>query len=174
MAEAYPDGLEERHAARRPALHRHAGPLSFLILGGLLLIALSGLLGGGRSPVVRVSASAADLTVKTPHRLRSGLFFETVVTVEAKAPIADAVVAVPAALWQDQTINTQTPAPESEEAKDGTFRFHYGPLKPGERLDVKIDGQVNPPLTVGTQGAVILMDGEREIVRVPLTIRVLP
>ena len=174
MVDAFPDGLEERHAAKAPGLRRHAHPLSFVVLGVILLVALSGLLGGDRSPVVRATAPAADLTVKTPHTLRSGLFFETAVMVEAKAPIADAVVAVPVALWRDQTINTQTPAPEKEEAKDGSFRFHYGALAAGERLDVKIDGQVNPPLTVGTRGAVVLLDGQREIARVPLAIRVLP
>ena len=174
VAKGYPDGLAERHAGHGRLLDRHANPLSFVVLGGILLIALLGLLGGGRSPVVRATAPAAVLTVKTPHTLRSGLFFETVVTVEATAPIADAVIAVPAALWRDQTINTQTPAPEKEEARDGTFRFHYGPLEAGERLDVKIDGQVNPPLTIGTSGAVVLLDGEREIARAPLTIRVLP
>ena len=174
VAERFPDGLEERHAGHRPALHRHANPLSVLLLGGLLLLALLGLLGGGKSPVVQASAPAATLSVKTPQTLRSGLFFETDITAEAHAPIADAVIAVPPSLWQDETVNTQVPAPDKEAFKDGAFRFHYGPLAAGERLHVKVDGQINPPLTVGTEGAVVLLDGEREIARVPLSVRVLP
>ena len=47
---------------------------------------------------------------------------------------ADAVIAIPPSLWQDQKINSQIPAAESEEFKDGVFRFHYGPLKAGETL----------------------------------------
>ena len=174
MASAYPDGVNERLADHRPPLHRHANPFSVLVLGALLLAAMLGLLGGGRSPVERVEAPAATLTVKVPRTLRSGLFFETEVTVVAKANIADAVIAIPPSLWRDQTINSQIPAAESEEFKDGAFRFHYGPLKVGETLHAKFNGQINPPLTIGTKGAVIVLDGEREISRVPLSIRVLP
>lgn len=174
MASAYPDGVRKGQADRRSALHRHANPFSVLVLGAVLLTAMLGILGGGRSPVVRSDGAQASLSVKMPHTLRSGLFFETDVTVEAKADVADAVIAIPPSLWQDETINSQVPAPESEEFKDGAFRFHYGPLRPGERLQVKIDGQINPPLTIGTRGHVALLDGEREIARVPLSIRVLP
>ncbi len=174
MASAYPDGTSERLANHRALLHRHANPFSFVVLGAILLLAATGLLGGGRSPVERVEAPGATMTVKLPRTLRSGLFFETEVTVAAKADIADAVIAIPPSLWQDQTINSQIPAAESEEFKDGVFRFHYGPLKAGETLHAKFDGQINPPLTWGTAGAVIVLDGEREIARVPLSIRVLP
>lgn len=174
MADGFPQGLEERHVSHRPLLHRHANPLSFLLLGALMLLALSGWLGGGKSPWVRADGAAATLSVKTPHVLRSGLFFETEIVVAARAPIADAVIALPPGLWRDQTINTQTPAPDKEEGKDGRFRFHYGPLKAGERLEVKIDGQVNPPLVAGTRGDVALLDGERRVAAVPLWVKVLP
>ncbi len=174
MAGDFPQGLAQRHVDHRPPLHRHANPVSFLLLGGLLCLALWGLLGGGRSPRRAVTTPAAELCVKTPHILRSGLFFETDITVAARQPIADAVIALPATLWRDQTINTQVPAADKEEANDGTFRFHYGPLTAGERLTVKIDGQVNPPLTVGTRGAVTLLDGERPLATLPLDVTVLP
>ena len=49
-----------------------------------------------------------------------------------------------------------------------------GPLEPGERLRVKIDGQINPPLFAGTQGDIAVFDGERRIGAIPLRIKVLP
>lgn len=174
MASAYPDGVNERQADHRPPLHRHANPLTVVVLGALLLAAMLGFLGGGRSPVERVVTPGATLTVKVPRTLRSGLFFETEVTVAAKADMADAVIAIPPSLWRDQTINSQIPAAESEEFKNGAFRFHYGALTAGETLHVKFDGQINPPLTIGTSGAVVILDGEREVARIPLSIRVLP
>lgn len=174
MAEGFPQGLSRRHVDHRPLLHRHANPVSFLLLGAIVCIALAGWLGGGRSPWRHARAPAATLSVKTPHVLRSGLFFETDIAVAARVPVADAVIALPPGLWRDQTINTQVPAADKEEGSDGTFRFHYGPLRAGERLEVKIDGQVNPPLTIGTRGAVTLLDGDRLLVSVPLSIRVLP
>jgi hypothetical protein len=72
------------------------------------------------------------------------------------------------------TINTMTPAPGEEQFKDGAFRFDYGPLKAGETLDIKIDGQINPPLFAGTRGQIALFDGERELAATPLHITVLP
>ncbi|MEH3100743.1 hypothetical protein [Sphingomonas adhaesiva] len=148
--------------------------MALLLLGVLLILPMTGLLGGARSPVTRAVTPGATLTVKTPQTLRSGLFFETVVVVEARRPMADAVIAFPPALWRDMTINTQLPAAESEEYRDGLWRFHYGPLKPGERLETKVDGQINPPLTLGTRGEVVLLDGERPLARVPVATRVLP
>lgn len=174
MAARYPDGVEEQHAARAPLLRGHASILSLMVLGGIVGAALTGVFGGGTSPVVRAESQKAAVTVKTPRRLRSGLFFETDITVTAKRPIADAVIALPPALWLDQTINSQVPAAEKEAFRDGTFRFHYGALAAGEQLRVKVDGQINPPLTVGTAGEVAVFDGERRLVALPLDITVLP
>ena len=139
-----------------------------------MIAALTGVLGGSKTRALTAASPAAVLTVDTPRTMRSGLFFETRIAVEAREALADAVIALPPALWRDQTINTVVPAAESEEHKDGRFRFHYGALAAGDRLEIKIDGQINPPLTFGTRGEVALYDGERLIASIPLVIRVLP
>lgn len=171
---SFPDGLGETHAAKRGGFHRHASLLSLLVLGALMTLALSGLLAGGKSHTALAAAPAATLGVTAPRILRNGEFFEIRVAVEANAPIADATIAVPPELWRDMTINSQIPAASEEEFKDGAFAFHYGPLKAGDRLEVKIDGQINPPLTLGTRGFVRLQDGDRPIVTAPVSIGVLP
>jgi hypothetical protein len=72
------------------------------------------------------------------------------------------------------TINTMIPAPSEEKAGKGAFRFHYGALKPGDTLDIKVDGQINPPLFAGNSGSVELHDGDTPVARVPVEITVLP
>src|SRR3546814_1697109 len=66
------------------------------------------------------------------------------------------------------TVNTMIPAPAEESFEDGYFRFSYGPLDAGERLHVRIDGQINPPLFAGTRGEIAVFDGDRRVGSMPL------
>jgi hypothetical protein len=59
---------------------------------------------------------------------------------------------VDARYWRDLTINTMMPAPSDETSEDGDYIFSYGPLKSGQKLTAKFDGQINPPLFAGTKG----------------------
>ncbi len=172
MENSYPQGIGERHATS--AANRHAswwriGPLALVLIAALL-----GLLGGAPAPTERTSNAAATLAVTTPDLLRNGMFFETRIAAAARVPIADAVIAIPAALWRDATVNTLIPAATEEEFVDGEFRFHFGPLGPGETLGMKIDGQMNPPRFTGARGRLRLLDGTRELAAVPLSLKVIP
>ncbi|QCB55734.1 hypothetical protein E5675_15695 [Sphingopyxis sp. PAMC25046] len=149
-------------------------PTSLLLIGGLLLTACLGLAGGQPSPRARADFALATLEVKTPGIIRNGEFFETEIEVRSKAGIEEAVLAVEPRLWRDMTINTMIPAAAEEEFRRGEFRFSYGPLEAGETLRIKIDGQINPPLFAGTDGAIAVYDGDRLIGRQPISIRVLP
>ena len=170
----FPDGLDDGHAAERGGFHTHASLVSIIVLGALMALALTGLLAGARTPPETVRAAAADLQVTMPRTLRNGEFFEMDVAVTARAPITDATIVLPPGLWRDMTINTMIPAASEETYKDGAFRFRYGPLKAGDTLTIKIDGQINPPLTWGTRGSVALYDGDRRLVELPVHVRVLP
>lgn len=167
----YPDGIAPEAAGARGA---NLNWLSLAVLGAVMLAALLGLFGGGKARSLVADVPAARLELHTPRVLRSGMFFETRLYVTAKAPIADAVIVVPASLWRDMTINTMIPAPGDEQADRQAFRFSYGELKPGELLEIKIDGQINPPLFAGTYGTVELHDGERPLAAIPVEIAVLP
>lgn len=167
----YPDGLAPRNQAE------HGGKwnwLSLAVLSALMLAALLGAFGGGKFPVRVAEAEAARLDVAAPAIIRNGEFFEMRVRVHARRPIAKAELVVPVGLWRDMTINTMVPAASEEKAEQGAFRFDYGELKAGDVLDIKIDGQINPPLFAGTRGAIGVADGERMLAQVPLHIRVLP
>lgn len=171
---AFPDGIDDRHARTPSGLIGHASLISLLVLGALMALAMSGALAGDRSATQTLAGPVARLEVTSPDRLRNGVFFETRIAVTARRDIADLVIAIPPGLWQDMTINTMIPAAAEETFADGRFRFSYGRLAAGDRLEVKFDGQINPPLTLGTRGEVALFDGERMIGRLPLSTTVLP
>jgi hypothetical protein len=170
-ASDYPDGIVPADADGRGARFNW---ISLAVLGTVMLAALLGAFGGGKARSVTVEAPVAQIEVHTPRVLRNGVFFETRIHVAAKAPITDAVIVVPASLWRDMTVNTMIPAPSAEKAERRAFRFSYGELKPGDVLDIKIDGQINPPLFAGNSGSIELHDGERSLARVPIEITVLP
>lgn len=170
----FPEGLDERHSLPRQGLHRHASPISFLLLAAILGVALAGFLGGGPASQLRVSGERADLTVTAPERVDNGTFFEIRFQVDAKDDLADAVIAIAPAYWRDLTINTMIPAAADERFEDGSFRFSFGPLKRGEQLVWKVDGQVNPPLLGGTTGTIAVYDGSERLLQMPVKLRVLP
>lgn len=172
MATNYPQGINQRHGTARG--NRHASWWRLGILALILAVALLGFLGGAPAPTLRAANTAASLAVTSPDRLRNGMFFETRISAVARRPIADAVIAVPAAMWRDITVNTMIPTPAEEEFVAGEFRFHFGPLGAGERLGLKIDGQMNPPRFSSSAGRIRLIDGEAEIVALPVTLKVIP
>lgn len=170
-ASGYPDGIAPTDADGHGARFNW---VSLAVLGTIMLAALLGAFGGGRARGMVADTTTATLELHTPRVLRNGVFFETRIRITAKAPIADAVIVVPASLWRDMTINTMIPAPGEEKAEKGAFRFSYGALGPGDMLDIKVDGQINPPLFAGNSGSVELRDGERPLARIPVDITVLP
>lgn len=170
-APAFPDGIEPRHT-RPGALGWRLLPV--LALGALLLLALSGALGGRPNPVVTGRSAAADLAFKAPVILRNGEFFEMRVTARASQPIAKPVLAVSATYLHDLTINSFIPAASKEGYEDGMFVFEFEPLPAGKELQVKLDGQVNPPLVGVNAGALQLRDDKQVLVTLRPQLRVLP
>lgn len=148
--------------------------LRVLLIAVLLVAGLAGWLGGGRTADRRADTAAAEMIVHVPSPIRNGMIFEWRIQVRARARIDDAVVAIPDQLWRDMTINSLVPAASEETHKGGEFRFHFGPLEPGETLLFKVDGQLNPPHFLRETGAIRLLDDERELARVPVELKVVP
>lgn len=167
-----PDGIEQVHVSGRHI--RHANWTSLVLIGGLLFAALLGVFGGQKHPVRSVGNDAVRLTLADAETLRSGMFFETRITIEPKRPIADVVLALSPELWRDITINSAIPAAEKEEFADGMIRMSFGPGEPGKPIAIKFDGQVNPPLIGANRGEVAVFDGERRLIGLPVSQRVLP
>lgn len=171
----YPDGIDACHAEVRKFGGRGQRRwIALTLLSLLMLAALLGAFGGGQTRPMVMEGSEARLELSTPRVIRNGEFFEMRVRITARRSIKKAVLAVPTSLWRDMTINTMIPAASAEKVEGGVFRFDYGALEVGETLDVKIDGQINPPLFLGTSGRVAVLDDVRELAGVPLEITVLP
>lgn len=167
----FPDGIGASNLDPGPAWKGIAARLALVALA--LAAALAGLLGGGPTPDRRGHGNGASLAVHVPNPIRNGMFAEWRVEIAARRPVGDAVIAIPANLWRDMTINTLMPAATEEEYKDGEFRFHFGPLEPGDTLLFKIDGQLNPARFSRQRGDIRLLDGERELARVPVDVKVI-
>lgn len=171
---ASPDGIDADHIAPGRRRSGRASFMPLLILASVMALALSGLLAGGKSRPRQADFAQAQLTLKAPQRLRNGEFFEMQADVKARRDIGNLTVAIDAAVWKDMTINSMIPAASEERFENGKFVFAYGALKAGETLTMKIDGQINPPLTWGTEGRISLMDDKTVIGVMPVSIRVLP
>jgi hypothetical protein len=169
-SEALPDGIEAKHAD--PQSSRNVASNRVLVVGVLLLTAILGLVGGSPTRPHIVRSQSVDLLVHVPNPIRNGMFVEWRIHVKAREPIADLVVAVPANLWQDMTINSLIPAAGEERFENDDFLFHFGALGAGDDLLFKIDGQINPPRMASQQGAIRVIDGERELASAPIVMRV--
>ena len=169
---SFPDGIDQEALKSRGS--GRVILLRFLIFIVILALALAGLFGGGGVGVRSVDTPAARLSLEAAERIRNGNYFEARIGVEAHLPIARPVIAVPASLWQDSTINSLIPDPEGDEYKDGEYRFRFGPLAAGERFEFKIDGQINPELYGRLKGDYRLLDGNRELARLHSKLTVIP
>lgn len=169
----YPDGLGEFHERDRP-VRRMVNWIALFGLLALLVLAATGLLGGGSRPVTSVRTPAADLAVKTPSVLRSGMFFEAEIQARVKQPVAKPVLAISESYWRDITINTILPAATGEKSEEGMVLLEFDAMEAGDVLTLKIDGQINPSLFAGTHGRIELRDDERLLAAIPLELTVLP
>lgn len=169
-----PDGIGREHFERDQGVKRHASVVSIVVLGCLLALALSGVLGGGFNAKLSTSNSRVVLTYRGPTVIRNGMFFEAHAIVTAKQPIKKLVVAVDQSLIHDLTMNSMVPQAGDETFKDGAFRFSYDKLDMGESFDIKFDFQINPSLFAGTAGRISVYDDKTLLAELPLTITVLP
>jgi hypothetical protein len=168
-----PQGIDEFNL-QRPWWHRHANPASIIVIGALLAAALLGTFGGQPHPHRKIATPAADVETEFPEILRNGEFFEMRAAITARRRFEDLRLAVAVPYWRDLTINTMVPAPSEETSENGEYIFGYGEVKAGQTLNLKFDGQINPPMFAGTQGAVRVMDGEETIAVIPVNLRVYP
>lgn len=171
---AFPDGLDQDNVEKGHGWRGRANPFSLILLAALLGIALTGILGGRPSPVLRADTPAATLTVKSPATLRNGMFFETVIVATPKQAAKQLTIAVEPALWRDFTVNTMIPQASDETFEDGKFRFGYGPVEAGKALTMKVDSQINPSEFGPTHGTVGVYDGDRLLAELAVTIKVRP
>src|SRR3546814_20356338 len=89
-------------------------------------------------------------------------------------PIVESVLSVSSSLWREVNINFMAPAASEEEFNDRAFRFIYGAMKTGDRLLVKVDGQINPALIGELRGQNAVSDRDSPLAALPLQLQLLP
>lgn len=167
-----PYRITERHI--EPRRRTAAQVALWMILLAPLLAAIFGFLGGGPSERTTVRNPLAELSVDAQRIARSGNWFETVIVAVPRRDVADLTIAIDQPLWRRMSIDTLAPDAEKAEFKEGSFRYAFGPLRAGERFEMKLDGQLQSWGYRRLRGEVELLDGERPLASVPLTITVLP
>jgi hypothetical protein len=169
---SFPDGIADDHARPIEGWRRHASPLSLLVFGVVVALALSGWLG--RERTWSAEANATALEVHTSEIIRNGEFFEMRIRVTSDDPIGELVLGIDESLWEDVTVNTMIPAATDEASEDGQVRLTFAELAAGAAFLFKVDMQVNPDILGANAGTVTVYDGDSELVATDLTITVLP
>jgi len=167
-----PDGIGEGHARPLEGWRKHASPLALVVLGGVVALGMTGLLG--REAVWRAEGSGVTLEVHSSEIIRNGEFFEMRISVQPDGPLSELVIGVDESLWEDMTVNTMIPGAADETSVDGEFLFTFAELEADKTFLLKVDLQVNPDIVAGNQGAVTVYDGEEPLASADLAITVLP
>lgn len=169
---AFPDGIADEHIRPIEGWRRHASPLSLVVFGAVVALALSGWLG--RERTWSAEGRGAALEVHAPEIIRNGEFLEMRVRVTSDAPITELVIGIDESLWEDVTVNTMIPAASDEASEDGEVRLTFAELAAGTTFLFKVDMQINPDIVGGNSGTLTIYDGEAELVATELSITVLP
>lgn len=167
-----PDGIAEEHVRPIRGWRRHASPLSLVVFGVVVALALSGLLG--RERTWSAESEGTVLEIHTSEIVRNGEFLEMRVRVTSDAPIDQLVIGIDETLWEDVTVNTMIPAAADEGSEDGEVRLTFAELAAGTAFLLKVDMQINPDVVLGNAGTLTVYDGEARLVAADLSITVLP
>ena len=168
-----PEGIEPHHVHQAGGSLFRRWPFGLGGLGVLLGLAVFGVYGADAR--LTGAGNEVELVVEGPRRIRNGEFFEMVITIAAERDVRDLVILIDEELWRDLTVNTLLPDPSGHGFREGSFEFRFGTLNAGERLLVKVDGQINPSHAPSTNaGTIALANGDAVLATVNYTMEVLP
>jgi hypothetical protein len=165
--------------SRIPAEHR--GGLVGLVgrravMTVFALIAAAALWGftGQRASDSVAAGPAARMRLSAPETVRGGLFFQSRVEIRALTAIDHPRLVLDEGWVEGMQVNSIEPAPESESSRDGRVVLSYGGLKPGDRLRVWMQFEVDPTSVGDRSYGLELDDEDRPLARIDRRIRVLP
>ncbi|HSL64993.1 MAG TPA: hypothetical protein VK874_10080 [Gaiellaceae bacterium] len=158
------EGLEKRPWTRR------------VLLALLALFVLAGAVNAfGQRPSTDVAdVAAARFEVYSPPRVRSGLYFMSRFTIDAKEDLAEATIVLEPGWLEGITLNTVEPAPVGEASRDGNVALQLGHVPADGRHVLYLHFQVNPTEVGRRSQDALLYDGERLLARIDRTITIFP
>lgn len=161
----------------RDLVGREARPWSrrllLLLLATVLALGLANVFG--QRPATDTALSpAAELAVRAPVDIRSGLYFEARFTVAAVSELRRAALVLDRGWLDGITINTVEPSPIGEASRDGRLVLELGRVPAGDEHVLYLQMQVNPT-TVGRRDTdVVLEDDGRELARIERSLMIWP
>ena len=155
--------------------------VGYIIRWGLLAVLLAGIVlalldvFGQRTTTSTATARAASLEVVTPPHLRTGLLFQTRITIRAYKKLKQPALVMNRGWFEAMTFNGAIPDPPNwSSSPGGRVELQYDKIDAGDTLVVWLSWQVNPPNGAHRHESVILQDGDKPIARVDKTLTVFP
>jgi hypothetical protein len=173
MAET-PDFLTLRRnreqAGAREVPIRRAG----VALVGIFCVA--GLLNvfGQRPGTSLASGPGATLKLYAASHLRSGLYYEARITIDAQRDLTNAVLVLNSGWIEGTTVNTIEPGPLGEASRNGNLELRLGHVPAGKSYILFMQLQVNPTNVGRRSQDVSLYDGGTLITSIDRTVTIFP
>jgi hypothetical protein len=159
---ALPDRLDRKQHVDLEGrdLERWLPRAGIVLLAAFLAVGLANVFGQ-RVQTTSAEDAVADLEVKAPSAVRSGLIYEVQFTVSAHTALEEPTLVLESGWFDGFTINTMSPDTKDWTQRDGRQVLAYDAVPAGAELVVRLQYQVNPT-TMGTreQGVVLEDDGE--------------
>ena len=170
MARRFAD-VEQDDRGERRGLHTRRAVMTVLTL--VPLVALTGLLGQ-RATITSAAGPQASIVVRAPKTVRGGLSFQSRVTIRVTGRIQHPRLVLEPGWLEGMQVNSIEPQAQDESSRGGRLVLAYSTLKPGDRVELWLQFQVNPTNVGHRSYALELDDDTRRIARVERTLTVLP
>lgn len=130
---------------------------------------------GQRPTTSTQETAAATLKVYSPARVRSGVVFQTRITLTAHRAIRRAVLRLDPGWLESMSINSIEPQPQDETSDNaGRTLLSLGPIERGGRFRLFIYFQTNPTNVGRRSQDMDLLDGNSVLAHVDRTITIFP
>ncbi|MDX6655363.1 MAG: hypothetical protein QOH62_156 [Solirubrobacteraceae bacterium] len=175
MSAGFPEGLtveRDRDLAGRGG-HVWVRRAGLLVLCAFIAAALLNVFGQHQETSVAQGAGTR-LTVEAPHALRGGDIVQLHLTISTTPGIANLRLHFSQSFLDGFTFNTVTPDASNQAGINGPVALEYGRLDSGNRMEIYIEGQVNPNTVGRRHWDIDIYDGTKRLTGFHRTMTVFP
>jgi hypothetical protein len=169
MTELFADVSAERGMVRGLRARR-----VLITLFALLALAALADVFGQVGSTSTAQGPGVTMAVVAPATVRGGLYYQATIDVTATADVQHPRLVLDSGWMEGVQVNSIEPSANSESSRNGLVVLSYGELKPGDRLKIWLQFQVDPTSPGKRSHGVELDDGTQRLVRIDRDLRVLP
>jgi hypothetical protein len=163
--------VEQDERGERRGLRTRRAVMGLLTL--VPLVALTGVLGQ-RATTTSAAGAKAAIVLRAPRTVRGGLLFQSRVSIRVTGRIQHPRLVLDPGWLEGMQLNSIEPQAQAESSRGGRLVLAYSTLKPGDRVELWLQFQVNPTNVGHRSYALELDDDTQRIARVARTLTVLP